>query len=227
MGDLIGKLIPALPNFLIDLVDIFCGPKTFLESIDFNTKKAVPRAAAFFGICVLVSFTLDSMFAVRKQDLIPKFFSTISLDGVLFLVDILLIKLSWKIVSGKAPTKHQAVFFGYVSGIINITDSFIASIIVAFSKFIDPVHFALIVNMQDFPSLADVAIHIGFVPAEAIAMSGFVVMLLVRLIWIIVVWGAFRRLNEVGKFRAAVAFCLFLFSTWLMDLVVSNVLLAL
>lgn len=226
--EIMQRLGAFIPNFLNDLVEIICGPKTFLESIDLRTKKSIPRAAAFFCICMLAYFIVELTFVTRwKQDASLKLISLMAIYSSVFVVEALALKMSWNMVSGQAPIRTLTVFYAYVYGMLKLIDFFQSFIFLSLAKLIDPGAFAFFVGVQDYNALFEFAKR-GELPATAVIVTiGYFVGAIASLIWMLVIWGAFRKINEVGKTRSVIAFILFYASSAVLEIAGVNMAIAL
>lgn len=209
MGDIIGKLLLALPNFLNDLVDVFSNPKTFLDSLDFNTKKTFPRAAIFYGVSMLVCFIVDIIFIdAWKQESFLKFFELLCVDGFIFLVNLLWLKMSWRIVAGVAPMKKLTVFSAYTQGAANLIGVFITLPFTARIKFDDPKGFAILLS-DDESAVVGLFYQPAHIKLVLLTFLIIIVYLVAMFVWLFLVWGSFRKINEVSRIRSGVAFIVF------------------
>ncbi|MFM0259958.1 hypothetical protein [Paraburkholderia sediminicola] len=204
MGDLIKEILPALPNFFSDLIEIFSGPKSFLISIDFNTRKTLTRAVIFLGVSTLVTYLSQIWYIERwKTEPLADFFEYLVINGMTFFFDVLLLKLAWRLAGGKAEFKKLVTFAAYEGGAGYLIGSFVSLLGAGVARTIDPTGFPALVALDTTRILEtpSVAVYI-------VLIAAFFYILFAN-IWLFLVWGAFREINEVPRLRSAMAFVLY------------------
>jgi hypothetical protein len=216
------KYLEFMPAYVIDLVAVLTSPKTFLKTRNRGDENW-PTALRFFGFSAILGFIL-LQFATTPSPLLPKdtvlinIAKAIVLWGVYILFGAAAIKVSWKLVGGKASFDSILLTHIYClsmfilialvltligNGLIKIISPDIYDAAVKMDKTgISKSIFELFTdgNIQQQPSK-------GVEGAKIVILSAIIsITSLGNCIWVIATWGAYRDLNNASRARSFVAF---------------------
>ena len=202
MKDLIAKMLAALPAYARQLIELLSAPKNFVKNKNLDSPTAITQALTFFAI----SFALA---AIAQIPFLPQVHDKEVIIGVLAIVsgfglalNVAILALSWKIVGGKLAWKKYLVSSCYVGSVSSLL--FLGVFLLAAGIFssLDPVLYkqvsaGVVVDLDDWSASYKaylIILGVGFLAVY---------------IWILGVWGAYRKLNQLSRWRSVVAFAIF------------------
>lgn len=206
MNEYLKIALSQIPRYFMDLLELTLGPKKFLVTRCVPEDEAVNRAFIFFGMTLLVAAAMQIPMMPQKGNLVLYFAIDAAFVGLIQLATILILRLAWKIVGGKANFRELFMCAAYALApplFIFIAFGIIGDVLF---QALDPeAHAALRSNplapisdesfeSSDASELKDLLLYFGFAMAS---------------LWFLVAWGAYRQLNRVPKLRSLVAFFLY------------------
>lgn len=201
-------------QFLEDFIDFIGAPKTFLATASVYGTENLARAFSFFVILQVLVNLLFVFIMPRDDDVDRLVLFNIAYTILFTGCCLLALQLSWRLVGARPPLRRVMLCFLYFGGIAVIIQAFL---LVALAMIMDPLD-ATVALMDRFDALDadDAAAAAAFMqdhPALALQYLGvivaFALYVAADVIWTIIVWGAFRALAGVGRFRSAVAMTVF------------------
>ena len=203
MKELLGKLFAALPAYTRQAVSLLSGPKAFIARQDLDSPEALQEAFTFLAISFALAYIAEIPFLPETQNK-ELMFGVLAIQSALaFLLIAGLAVFSWKAVGAKAVWTRFVATSCYFCGISTLL--FLAVYLLASGMFasIDPTGYKQMLSGAADP--ADYAGSGGAKAFLAIVSVGF----LFVYFWIYLVWGAYRELTQVSKFRSGIAFTIF------------------
>ena len=204
-NDCIKLAISEVPQYLMHLLDLVIGPKTFLASRCTPDADATNKATIFSGISLLIAFILQ-LPGLRKQvNPASQFALLIANELVVMVVTVLALRGAWRLVGGTATVRQPYICTAYIVGPMFFI--FLSCLLTgdAVFRLIDPDGHALLHNNP-----------LATLPQASLEKHGSSVMLFAllagvvgSLIWLIAVQGAYRALNGVSRARSVAAFVVF------------------
>ncbi len=206
-------------QFLEDFIDFISGPKKFLGGATVYNSENLARAFSFFVIAAMVVNAVGILFLPADQEL-GRIIAFIAAYAVLFFgLTLAALQLSWLIVGARPSLRRVLLGFLYYISIGAVLQVFLA--------------FAILMILHPLPETVALLEELEAIPAEDLAAQDaffmenpgfmaqglwilvvFLVYALLDMAWMIVVWGAFRALAEVGRGRSFAAFCVFFIFSW-------------
>lgn len=197
MKDLFDKALIALPAFMSDVLELLSGPKAFILRKDLATDEAAQEAYTFLGVTLLIALIAQVTFLPEQKDYFLTF-TSIAVQGVLNLVlMVAVLFFAWKIVGGTLSFRIFFIATCFLSGISTLILAYFTLLASGFLKLFDPAHATQVLHGAPPPDPPTVG-SLGYL---LILGAGFVAVY----VWILVVWGAYRRLNNVSRTRSAIA----------------------
>ena len=202
MKELIAKMLAALPAYARQLIELLSAPKNFVKNKSLDSPAAIKQALTFFAISVGLGTVAQIPFLpqVQNKEVICAVIAILS--GFALALSVAILALSWKIVGGKLAWKKYLVSFCYVGSVSTLLS--VGMFLLAAGTFnsLDPVLYkqvfaGVVVNRDDWSA--------GFKAYLIILGIGFLAVYL----WILGVWGAYRKLNKLSRSRSVVAFAIF------------------
>ncbi len=201
MKELFDKALIALPAFLSRVLELLSGPKAFILQKDLTTPEAAIDAYTFLGVTLIIGLVAQLTFLPEQKDYLLTF-SSIAVQATLSLILMVVILLfAWRIVGGTLSFKIFFIVSCYFSGISTLIFSCFALLASGWIKLFDPEHAARILHGSPAKDPMSFA-YLGF---ALILFAGFIAVY----VWIVVVWGAYRRLNDASRRRSAIALAVF------------------
>jgi len=221
MRDSLEKIVSYLPVYIPDLVQIVSGPKQFVAERNRENKADIVKAFTFFGVSLSIFFILQSGFNVPGKD----FWTNAAIHGILYLLFVVLfsavLRLSWKIVGGKADYQRFLITSSYYMGVLLMGMATATLCFIAILRLFYPDSNAWLAKFVADPNLRraynpDPRISRGIL----VAFTAFLAVAISTFVWGFVGWGAYRELNQLSRSRS----CMALFLTILFSLPVAAVL---
>jgi hypothetical protein len=215
MKDLIDKILKYLPQYFSDLGAVFSGPKRFIASRNFDADEAFGDACLFFGITMVILFILDASAAHLKQD--ESFWSYIGAEFGQDLIGVILaggaLWAAWRVVGGRATGTSMFATYMYFSATMTALWSLIYGITDGLLKTNNrKLYDELVAAVRNGKQPLSIEHMIESTSAKAaliiLACGWFV-----TVIWTVISWGAFRKINGLSKLKSLLAFFIwFLFN---------------
>ncbi len=205
MKDLIAKLLAAIPAYVRQMIDLLRDPRAFVEKLDLDSDSVLQDALTFLAISFGLTFIAEIPLLPDKQNKEIMFGIAAVQAALGFVVSVVLLDLSWRIVRGKLSFKKFVIVTCYFTGVSTLL--FLMLALVAWGVFnsLDPLNAALMRNGTQ-PDPVDLMRSAGFHAFWILLALGLVA----TFIWIFRIWGAYRDLNQTSKARSAVAFTIYM-----------------
>jgi hypothetical protein len=199
MKDFLERVLKQLPGYLGQVLELLSHPKTFIEKKDLDAKNAMEGALVFFGISVFITFVACIPTLPEEQDFLTAITPRATLQLFVLLLSVAALALSWKMVGGKATMRKFFIVTCYLSGFMILVVSLFVLVATGSLRVLDPVEYKQVFSghgANNFESF-------GY---KVFAVILFTLMLAL-IIWAFIVWGTYRRLNDLSRFKSAIAFC--------------------
>ena len=206
MTEIIDKVLPLIPRYFIDLMDVFCSPKTFLHGKQLAGPEEMEQSFVFGGLTVLLAFLAQLPYVASwKDNPVVALSSIMGINLIYAAVTLAALRFSWKIVGGKASMKQLFIYFAYSTGPVTLILLGFSITGFAIAHQIDPTSVPLILNAS-FKSIEQLGINMtAYYSYSACVLMG----LLISFSWAMIAWGAFRELNKVSRIRSSLAFLIY------------------
>ena len=205
MKELVEKLIAAIPVYVKRLIELLRDPRGFVGKIDLDSEDALKEALTFLAISFGLAFIAQIPLLPEKQNKEIMFGVAAVLAAVAFLMSVLSLVVSWKIVGGKLTFKKFIIVSSYFSGVSTLLSLVFALIGLGVFKGLDP-ETAQQVLSGAYSDPVDLIKSTGYRAFWVVFGVGFVLVL----VWVFRIWRTYRELNQVSKTRSAIAFVIFL-----------------
>jgi len=217
MRDLIESFLKFVPQYLSNLIDITLSPKRFFFLRKLDSENALHEALKFF----LFTFAFDRLWRLGileiKDRLLVEHAQDIAIHLLVILISAVVVKVSWRIVGGKANIRSLLAASMYYSSVALLIDGFFKFFNVLVLMLYEP-------RLKEHTAKGDLngaAEIISSIPptGNLIASLFSLLGMLFLTIWFISFWGVFRTINEAGRLKSFAAACicvtLTLFSMWI------------
>jgi hypothetical protein len=198
-----------LPAYVSDLVSLMTNPRSFLSERSTENTDNWTKALQFFGItafvCFIMVFTL-----VKKGDFITAFSRAVVVWAIGVIFVSLAIRIGWRVVGGKAALGSIILITIYAFSLSAIVTNCLLLVYFGVLNIFLPasaIEYMAILQMKNTKEIIDATEALNFNRAFVIVTNihnGVVGIF--NLLWIIVVWGVYHRLNALSRARSFVAF---------------------
>ena len=204
MNDYIKLAITEVLQYLMNLLELVIGPKTFLASRCTPDADAANKATIFAGISLLIAFILQIPGLPKQVNPASRFALLVATELVVMVVTVLALRGAWKLVGGTATVRQRFICTAYIVGPMFYI--FLSCMLVgdAVFRLIDPDGYVLLHNnpLATLPQ-ASLKEH-----GSTVMLYAFLAGLIGSSIWLVAVQGAYRALNGVTRARSVAAFAI-------------------
>jgi hypothetical protein len=211
MKDLIEKILVYLPQYLSNFGLIFSGPKTFIAAKNVESDTAFTEALLFLGISLALVVLMLAPLQPAGRDFWSSFSSTLVVWLIAVPLAALVIRAAWWIVGGRAPAQSFFVTYAYFFGVPVVLSAAVQLLSMGFFKTFEPELYSQVVAAMEKKS-AMPAPSQSHVPLISLAILGIGFLLIA--IWGFIAWGAYRKLNGLGRLRSFAAILIAGILTW-------------
>lgn len=215
MKELLEKIVSYLPVYVPDFVRLVSGPKSFVAERNKKNEGGLVRAFTFLGVSLAIFFILQWGFVAPG-----KASSTdAAIHGILYVLFVVgfsgILRLSWKIVGGKARYDRFLITTSYYVGVCLIGMAIATLCSIAILRLFYPdsnTWFVSVVAAKNpwAVQMPDPRILKGILAS----FLAFLVVAASTFVWGLVAWGAYRELNQLPRSRSCAAlFLTVLFSS--------------
>jgi len=205
--DLLSWLLRLVPAYLTDLLNLMSGPKQFLADRA-RQGSGWQAGVPFFVISALVSFALDLPF-VRNP--LVELLSGLVFAGVYVLLYGYATYFAWRVV-GATATVHQffAIHF-YLAGVLKLIQTVTVVVCLGVLRGGDPALYDELMKAVSSGNALGWTLQEVGTPRPIWRFAGLVVYggFGTMFAWVVIGWGAYRRLTGLRKLRSILAFLLF------------------
>ena len=204
MKELIAKLMEEIPAYGRRFIDLLTNPKRFVAQLDLESETVLQEALTFLAVTFGLSFIAQLPLIAQGQNKEVLFGVSAVLTAMGFVLNLLVLALSWKIVGGHIALRKVVVYscyFGSVSTVIALACTLMG---VAIFKGFDPA-----MASQVFGGVAPDSVDLMKSTGYLSFLGMFGIGLLLVFVWLFCVWGAYRELTGVGRLRSGIAFVIF------------------
>jgi len=208
MKEVLEKILLYLPVYIPDLVRIISGPKRFVAE-HIKRKGELVKAFTFFGVSLSIFFLLQADITVGGRD----FKTDFAIHGILHLLSAaiftVILRISWKIVGGKADYQGFLIATLYYVGVLFVGIAIAALCFTGILRMFYPDSYTWFIQYLKAPNIpsannADPRILQGIL----VAFMGFLTVALLTLGWGFVGWGAYREMNKLSRSHSCAALIL-------------------
>jgi hypothetical protein len=206
MKDLFFTILHYGPFYLSSFAALFSGPKKFIAGrLQKNTETEWINALVFLAISiVLVTLLQIWIIDPTRRDLWTDLGKSEILNVFITACGVVVVRFSWWLVGGKADAKSFFITYAYAAAGLLIILGVFQVLGAGIFKWQDPELFPKVIaamnTMSQLPP--DWYEHSSFHIFVLIMVAGLVS----ALIWFVLVWGVFRHLTGLSKFRSSGAF---------------------
>ena len=212
MTDIFRVLVYYIPKYILDLGSLLASPKQFLAgqlgSARDDPDTVIGRAFAFLGVSIFLVVTAQAPLLAPGDNLLIRAGST----GIISLIVVSLwavaLRVAWWMVGGRAPTRSFLMVSSYFFGTLLVVISILSLIVEGFVKVFDPeVYSTLQEAAREGKSFWEHSSLLQNVdsPVLRIAAWTFALSYAALSLWGFIVWGAYRNLNGLGRWRSFLA----------------------
>ncbi len=202
MEEITTRFIKYFPQYLNEFGSILSGPKRFMAKRELHTSRLFYNSLHFLVLSLFVTVVARAPLLLPEDNL----WIFLGSQAILCLMSVVLfaasLRLSWRIVGGKATFRSFFVAYAYFYGVIFVMTICVFLIAEGTFKFLEPELYIevrnAIINNTKQPTIHSSVIYIPLV----ILTVGYVALS----VWYIVAWGAYRQLNQLSKRHSVAAF---------------------
>lgn len=202
------QALAFLPSYLNDLMAAVTRPKSFIAERNTGKEGDLKNCLVFLGITVFITAALQAPLQ-PKHGLLTAYVNyglrflllVISLSGIL--------RLSWRIVGGKAEFTRFLITFSYYAAVILL--GLVCATLALFGILheLDPQLYTLLQKTGETGDWRTFLQADPFQRTSFIAATiGYALIVLLTVIWGVAGWGAFRELNGLSRLRSTIALIL-------------------
>lgn len=217
MKDLIEKILKYLPNYLTDFAAVFGGPKRFIEQKNINADDTFHNALLFLAVSLVVVVLMTAPLLPPGKELWAYLVAQAVTTLVAVSLFALALRLSWRVVGGRATFRSFFVTYAYYFGVIFVLLTLWLLLGSGILKVGDPALYAKLrasqVSGQRAPELLESTLFFVYLGVLGV---GFIL----SAVWGFIGWGAYRQLNGLGKGRSFVAMMISGAFGWLIAVII-------
>ena len=196
-------ILKYLPQYFKQFGSLLSRPKRFMGHKNTTAEEAFSESLLFLAISIVLVVVMTAPLLPTNKNIWTNLcgIAVVALLGVsLFAVAL---KISWRLVGGKASVRSFFVTYAYYMGVIIVIFPLVILLSQGVFKVFDPELYAKILEAEaknaPMPDMAGKKLPlISF----AIQVGGY----LCLSVWSFIGWGAYRQLNDLSKGRSFGAF---------------------
>jgi hypothetical protein len=193
-------------TYFVSFLQLVAGPKAFLAKELEEPRRALKSATLFLFACYVFGFLLTA--PLPSKSLLTDFFVGMAFVLSTVLVFGVAVYVSWRLVGAKAPLYEFLTIHFFCSGVLQLLEK--VTFLTHWGLFralSDPEWFARVQDTvfckADVASFNRMLAGNTFmtVAAGLISAGG----MLLGVLWLVAIWGAYRRINNLSRARSAIA----------------------
>jgi hypothetical protein len=209
MADVL-QYLKLVPDFAVDFVNLLASPKTFLADHNKGDANEWPKALLFFLICTAISSVLQALYVTGVPEFAILLLRSVVVWGIGGLLFSVAIKAAWMIVGGRAPFASIFLTHLYVYSIfiliLNLGTMAQMNLLGLFRKRQYDSAQAM-VREGDLGAILRAPAPAA--PDDPVSIALNIIILFTGALfigWIVLTWGAYRKLNAASRRRSGAAF---------------------
>jgi len=206
--DLLTWLTRLIPAYLTDLLGLMSGPKQFLADRVERPGSGWLAGFPFFVISALLTFALNLPFESNPLVVLPAALVFASAYVVLFGYATY---VAWRLVGATAKVQQFFAIHFYLAGVLKLIQTITFVVCVGVLRGGDPALYQELMNAVSSGNALGWTLQEVGTPRPVWRFAGLVVFggFGTMFAWVVVCWGAYRRLTGLRKLRSILAFVLF------------------
>ncbi len=198
----IGALRTRCVQYASDYSLVLSHPKRFNDYRAANISGSIPRASYFLAVSLALAIVLSPLLLPPEAFQWKFAAAYVVLDLLAFVVSALALRASWFFVGGRAPLKNLYLIFAYHYGVLVVWSTFVVWVFDIVVRIFDPGIYSALYNPDGTAGANSEMGSPVYLAALLIMYAGFLGMFA----WLIVGWGAYRKLNGLSRRRSIFAF---------------------
>jgi hypothetical protein len=196
MRDLLQYIVTQLPKYLADFGAVLARPKTFIDGLDTQTDLIFKRSLLFLTFSLIVVIVMTAPLLRPGQDL-WMYVGARAVGAVLCAVlGALVLRTSWWLVGGRAPMRSFFVIYAYFFSVGLVCFTLVALLSEGVLKVLDPDLYQQVLEARmGKRAMPDVVANAWSALSFAILLVGYFALV----VWTIIGWGAYRKLNGLTR----------------------------
>ena len=201
MAEIALRFLRYLPRYLREFGSLLSGPKRFMSRKQIHTERSFIDSLHFLILSLVITVAARAPLLPPEADLWVFFGS----QSVLCLMSVVLfslsLRLSWRIVGGKAVFRSFFVACAYFFGVIFVIFVFVTLTAEGVFKFFDLEFYKAVRDaIKDGTPRPTIDEPLKYILGAILAIEHIALA-----IWYITGWGAYRQLNGLSKRRSLAA----------------------
>ena len=213
MKEVITQILKVIPDYLINFFKIIASPREFtLNKLPKNESEITERLKESL-VFILISYLLIVLLTASQDDT-ENFYKNVGSEAISILITISIyafaIFIAWRIVGGRQKFLNYFIIYSYQSGIVLIIIVLFEIMSDGYFKVFD---IELYKNLLDDKFVIDKKLfeNSTFVLGLIIYFLGYVIVT----IWGLILWGAYRIMNNLTKLKSFGAFLITIILSWI------------
>jgi len=203
MRDLLQYIVTQLPQYLADFGAVLARPKTFIEGLDTQTDQNFKRSLLFLTFSLIVVIVMTAPLLRPGQDLWMYVGARAVAALLCAVLGALVLRTSWWLVGGRAPMRTFFVTYAYFFSVGFVCFTLVTLLSVGILKVLDPELYQQVLEARiDNRPMPNVVAHAWGVVSYVIPVVGYFALV----VWTIIGWGAYRKLNGLTRARSFYAY---------------------
>lgn len=208
MQALIKEILASIPKYLSNFLQVLTKPRVFVTERNFDQENALTEALAFVGISIALTMILMAPFRPAEKDFWAYFGGWLLLSLLLILFSAGILRLSWKLVGGKAPFEKLLKVHSYHFGVGTLLEFLVILCAFGVGKVLNPALYNQILSSRmdkPVPLTTEQLFSKALIAGSITLFVGLIIVL----VWWLFAWGAYRIVNQSSKGRSLLALGLY------------------
>ena len=211
--EMIREALAYLPRYLTDFGSVLIGPKRFIAQRNAKAEETFRESLMFLFYSVVIVFLLTAPLLppginiwLHLAGQAPKVLLGVSLFAVA-------LRVAWAVVGGKSTVRSFFVTYSYFTGAISVVLFLFLLVAQGVVRVFEPEMYVAVRKMAELGIVEQVwklnELGYGLRPAAITASLILLAGLVTTGMWGLIGWGAYRKLNGLGRWRSFGAFMVF------------------